>query len=225
MEPTPPLASGIPVHCAHHAIVSIHELKPHPSNPNKHPERQLVLYAEAIRQNGWREAITISRRSGFIVSGNGAAEAARRLGAMEAPVEYQDYASEHEELADLLAHNRLPEMAVKDGAKLADILQQLGGAASVLATGYSPAVIAELLEQIAPPPQYPITPRLNETHRLLCIVVESETDWAFLRNLAGIRVERSYKNASVGEGHVVTFERFLDQLRANLDSLRARPAE
>lgn len=79
MEPAQPLASGIPVHCAHHEIVSIHGLKPHPANPNKHPERQLLLYAEAIRQHGWREAILISRLSDCIGSGPVAAEAARRI--------------------------------------------------------------------------------------------------------------------------------------------------
>lgn len=214
-----PMASGIPVHCAHHAIVSIHELKLHPRNPNKHPEKQLALYADAIRQNGWREALTISRRSGFVISGNGAAEAARRLGAAEVPVEYQDYASDQDELADLLAHNRLPELATRDGAKLGAILLELGGAASTLATGYSPSVIADLLSEVAPPPQYPITPRLNEAHRLLCVAVDNETDWAFLKNLAGVRTERSYKNASVGEGHVVLFERFIASLRENLHSL------
>lgn len=219
MEPTLPLASGIPVHCAHHAIVSIHELKPHPSNPNKHPERQLVLYADAIRQNGWREAITISRRSGFMICGHGAAEAARRLGSSEVPVEYQDYASEQEELADLLAHNRLPELAQTDGEKLRTVLLSLGGVGSTAAHGYSPAAIADILEEVAPAPQYPITPRLNEAHRVLCIAVGNETDWAFLKSLVGVRCERSYKNASIGEGHVVLFERFIASIRENLHSL------
>lgn len=151
-----PLASGIPVHCAHHEIVSIHELKPHPSNPNTHPERQLALYAAAIRQAGWREAITVSRRSGFIVSGHGALEAARRIPADTAPVEYQDYASEQEELADLLAHNRLASLSQMDGALLKSVLLSLGGAGASLVTGYSAEAVAELLAEVAPAPQYPI---------------------------------------------------------------------
>jgi len=36
---------------------------------------------------------------------------ARRIGVEEVPVEFQNYASEEEELADLLAHNRLPELS------------------------------------------------------------------------------------------------------------------
>jgi hypothetical protein len=176
------------------------------------------LYAEAIRQHGWREAITISRRSGFIVSGHGGAEAARRLGVDKVPVEYQDYISESEELADMLAHNRLPELAQRDGDKLKAVLVSLGGAGCTLATGYAPAVIAELLAEAAPLPLYPITPRLNESHRVLCIAVDNETDWAFLKSIAGVREERSYKNAEVGEAHVVLFSRFISNLRENIHS-------
>ena len=100
-----PLASGVPVHCAHHAIVPLHELKARPDNCNVHPDSQLVLYAAAIKARGWREAITVSKRSGFIVSGAGALLAARKLGVDAAPVEFQDYATDEEELADLVAHN------------------------------------------------------------------------------------------------------------------------
>src|SRR4030095_13217382 len=109
-----PLASGIPVHCAHHSIAPLHELKPRPGNPNNHPESQIILYAAAIKARGWRESITVSRRSGFIVTGEGALLAARRLGVDSAPIEYQDFASEEEELADLVAHNRLPALSRTD---------------------------------------------------------------------------------------------------------------
>jgi len=219
MESDLPFAAGIPVHCAHHALVSVHDLKPHPANPNTHPERQLVLYAEAIRRHGWRVAIRVSRRSGFIVSGTGAAEAARRIPSDTVPVEYHDYGSEHEELADMLAHNRLAELSVTDADLLKTALKELGGAGCDLPTGFTPAAIAELLAEVAPLPQLPITPRLNECHRLLCIAVDNETDWAFLKNLAGVRVSRSYKNASIGESHVVLFAAFLAALRENLGAL------
>jgi len=219
MESSIPLASGIPVHCAHHAVVSIHDLKPHPANPNKHPERQLVLYAAAIRQAGWREAVTVSKRSGFIVSGHGAVEAARRIPTDTVPVEYQDYATDEDELADLLAHNRLASLSATDGAKLNAVLVQLGGVGSPFAHGYSADAVAELLADIVPEPLYPIVARLNECHHLLCIPVDNETDWQFLKNLAGVRIERSYKNSTVGESHVVSFPRFLASLRENLHSI------
>ena len=219
MESIQPAPAAIPVHCAHHAMASIHDLKPHPANPNRHPERQLLLYAAAIRAHGWREAVTVSRRSGFVVSGCGAIEAARRIPTDQIPVEYQDYATDEEELADLLAHNRLAELSTTDGDLLKAALAQLGGTGAKVVTGYSPADIAKLLATAAPAPQYPIVARLNESHHLLCIPVESETDWQFLKNLAGVRVEQSYKNSTVGEAHVVPFARFLSSLRENLHSI------
>ena len=209
----------IPIHCAHHAVVSIHELKPHPANPNRHPERQLIVYSEAIRRHGWREAVTVSRRSGFVVSGNGAVEAARRIPTDQVPVEYQDYATDEEELADLLAQNRLAELSTTDKDLLKAALAQLGGAGAKVITGYTPEVVAKLLADAAPQPQYPIVARLNESHHLLCIPVESETDWQFLKNLAGVRIEQSYKNSTIGEAHVVPFARFLSSLRENLHSI------
>jgi hypothetical protein len=214
-----PQASGIPIHCAHHAVVSIHELKPHPANPNKHPERQLKLYAQVIQQAGWREAVTVSKRSGYVVSGHGAIEAARRIPTDTVPVEYQDYDSDEAELADLLAHNRLAELATTDGEKLTAVLKQLRGAGGQFATGFAADEISELLAEILPPPLYPIVARLNESHHLLCIAVDNETDWQFLKNLTGVRVERSYKNTTVGESHVVAFDRFLSSLRENLHSI------
>lgn len=216
-----PLASGIPVHCAHHAIVPLHELKPRPDNPNRHPEAQLILYAAAIKARGWRESITVSRLSGFIVTGEGALLAARKLGVDSAPVEYQDYASVADELADVVAHNRLPELSKTDADRLKDIIAKLGTGIATTA-GFSEEAVAKMLEEIAPEPQYPIVARLNESHHLLCIPVESETDWIWLKSLLGIEVQRSYKNATTGEAHVVPFAQCVAQLRANVAMITPR---
>lgn len=40
----------------------------------------------------------------------------------DAPVDYQDYASEAEELADLTADNRIAELATTDNKMLAEVL-------------------------------------------------------------------------------------------------------
>ena len=215
--PEIPLASGIPVHCAHHAIVSIHELRPHPGNPNTHPARQIALYAAAIQQHGWREAITISKLSGFVISGHGAIAAARTLALATCPVEYQGYETAEKELADLLAHNRLAELAVTDKDLLKAALSKLGG--DELVTGYSDQDIAKLLAEVLPAPQFPITPKLNEEHNFLVIYCDNATDWQFLKNIGGVRVERSFKNTSIGEGRVRRFPDFLKSLRENLPSL------
>lgn len=207
---------SIPVHCAHHRIVPIAELKPNPANPNKHPAKQLEFYAAAIRAHGWRESVTVSKLSGLVVRGHGALLAGRLIGADVVPVEDQDYESPEEELADLLADNRIAHLAAVDHDLLKTALQNLPGQAI---TGYSSTEIAALLAELAPPPEYPIAAKLNERHDYVLITVDNETDWQFLKNLAGVRTERSFKNNDVGEGRVVPFPRFLESLRENLHSI------
>ena len=94
-------ADNIPVYCAHDAIVPLGELRPNPKNPNMHPEEQLKRLGAIIRGAGWRNPITVSTRSGLIVRGHGRLAAAQLEGLTEAPVDYQNYTSDAEELADL----------------------------------------------------------------------------------------------------------------------------
>ena len=47
-------ADGVPVFCAHDAIVPIKDLRPNPKNPNQHPPEQIKLLASIIRATGWR---------------------------------------------------------------------------------------------------------------------------------------------------------------------------
>ena len=216
---TVPLASGIPVHCAHHKIAPLHECLLHPQNPNVHPDAQLVLYGAAIVARGWRESITISNRSGFVVKGNGGVLAARKLALSEAPVEYQDYASEEEELADLVAHNRIPELSRTDKELLKPILARLSPSGVLASVGFTGDAVAKLLAEISPTPQYPITAKLNERHDFVVVTCESETDWQFLKTLIGVCVEQSYKNSIVGEGRVIPFSRFISALSENRDSI------
>lgn len=116
-------AGGVPVFCAHDAIVAIEKLVPNPKNPNQHPDEQVKLLGRIIKATGWRQPITVSNRSGFIVKGHGRLLAARAAGLTEAPVDYQEYASEAEEYADLVADNRLAELSEMDNAMLADIFK------------------------------------------------------------------------------------------------------
>lgn len=62
---------GMPVFCAYDEFVQIGQMKPNPKNPNQHPEAQITLLANIIRANGWRNNITVSRRSGMVVRGHG----------------------------------------------------------------------------------------------------------------------------------------------------------
>ncbi len=98
---------------------------PNPGNPNTHPPKQVALLAAIIKGQGWRKPITVSKRSGFVVTGHGRLEAAQSMQASVVPVEYQEYASEAEEYADLMADNRLAELSEMNTSALADMQQQM----------------------------------------------------------------------------------------------------
>src|SRR4030043_702688 len=101
----------IKINCVYKELWDIERLKPNPANPNKHPKEQIKRLAEIIKAQGWRTVITVSKLSGFIVRGHARLEAAQLLGCKQVPVDLQDYASEEEEMLDLLADNRIAELA------------------------------------------------------------------------------------------------------------------
>lgn len=141
---------GFLVYCTHDEIVPIETLKPNPKNPNKHPDAQIELLARIIKERGWRACITISRRSGLIVKGHGRHLAALKAGATHVPIEWQDYASESDETADLIADNRLAELAVLDEALIADLLAQMEANAEGLdpeLTGYTADQVKDMIEK------------------------------------------------------------------------------
>lgn len=119
-EPQKPL-----VNCAFDELVPLENLVPNPRNPNQHPEAQVRLLAKVISHQGWRSPIVVSRRSGFIVAGHGRYEAAKLLGLPEVPVDYQEFETEADEWAHLVADNRLAELAEADEAGLRTILSEL----------------------------------------------------------------------------------------------------
>ncbi|NLH78470.1 MAG: ParB N-terminal domain-containing protein [Acidobacteria bacterium] len=135
-------ASEIPVWCAHDKIGNIEEAIPNPENPNEHPEAQIELLANIIKVQGWRAPITVSKRSGFITKGHARLEAARYLGVTEIPLDYQDYANEAAEYADLVADNRIAELAERNLLKMRGILDKIDGQIDLNLTGYGADSIA-----------------------------------------------------------------------------------
>jgi len=119
------MVGKVPVWCVHDALVYVVELKPNPKNPNTHPASQIELLGKIIKEQGWRAPITVSKRSGLIVKGHGRLEAAFKAGISKAPVDFQDYESEAAEHADMVADNRLAELAVVDDDKLFKLLKEL----------------------------------------------------------------------------------------------------
>ncbi len=139
-------ASGIPVYCSHDQIKRTIEVTPNPRNPNKHPEEQIALLARIIKAQGWRAPITVSTLSHMIVRGHGRLAAAKRLGAKEVPVDFQDYKNEQEEWADLIADNRLAELANMDNQMLMDIIQEIDtGEIEISLTGYTEEDLARMI--------------------------------------------------------------------------------
>jgi len=139
------IADKIPVFCAFDKIVKIEDLKPNPANPNKHPATQIKKLAENIESLGWRNPITVSTLSGFIVKGHGRLMAAQLLKCKEVPVDYQEYSSKEEETADLLADNRIQELSTTDKKILLQCFEEFdNGAIPFDLSGYSNDEYGEL---------------------------------------------------------------------------------
>ena len=185
-EPRTVAPDGAAVFCRYDELVEVSVLKPNPGNPNQHSDGQIELLAKIIKSTGWRAPITVSKRSGLITKGHGRRMAAMRAGLKYAPVEYQDYASEEEEHADLLADNRIAELANMDEDKLTAMLKEMQDMADDFdmdLTGYDEAALAELLEEEAtaddttdsdvPESEGPVFTKRGDLwflggHRLLC---------------------------------------------------------
>lgn len=142
------LANGIEVWCSFDELVSIDSLNPNPKNPNKHPDSQIELLSKNIKYLGWRHPITVSKRSGFIVAGHGRLMAAKKLGVQIVPVDYQEFNSDADEIAVLVADNRLAELSETSEEDLKNILSELDGKIEIDLTGFSDAEVEQLLRDI-----------------------------------------------------------------------------
>jgi len=182
------MAGNIPVYCAFDEIIEAEQIKPNPRNPNQHPEDQIALLAKIIEAQGWRAPVTVSTRSGLIVRGHGRLMAAQLIGC-PCPVDYQHYDSEEEELADLIADNRLSELSDIDNKMLVDLFADIDtGAIDFDLTGYTEDEYRDLMHAFSEsihreesyedpdahvePPEMP-TSQLGDLwllggHRLLC---------------------------------------------------------
>ena len=126
----------------------------------------------------------MSNRSGFVVRGHGRLAAARLLGKTTVPIDRQEYADEASEYADLIADNRIAELAEMDLPTLKDLLEQIDdGSFDMDLTGFDTDALermmtatfddVDVVEDKPPdPPAEPITQPgdlwLLGDHRLLC---------------------------------------------------------
>lgn len=114
------------LHCLYDELASTKKLKAHPKNRNKHSNEQIARLAQILDYQGWRYAIKISKRSGFITSGHGRLLAAQLKGWDQVPVVYQDYESEEQEYADVQADNAIASWAELDLAAIHLDIPDLG---------------------------------------------------------------------------------------------------
>lgn len=143
-------AGSVPVYCSHDKIVPVEDVKPNPKNPNQHPKNQIELLAKIITTQGWRAPVTVSTRSGLVVRGHGRLMAAMFAGLDFVPVDFQHYDSNDEELADLLADNKIAELAEIDNRLLADVFAGIDlDSIDMDITGYTEEEYATIVSALA----------------------------------------------------------------------------
>ena len=210
-------ASGIAVHCAHDELVDVVNLIPNPRNPNKHGDKQVALLAKIIRHQGWRAPIVVSKRSGFIVTGHGRLEAAKLLNVQTVPVNRQDFATEADEWAHVIADNRIAELAEIDSGELSGLLKELEAAGVDLdLAGFDAEALVEVEGFAAPESDVDAEPQIDRAaelqkewgtatgqlwklgdHRLLCGDSTKAEDVA--RLMAGAKADLCFTSPPYGQ--------------------------
>jgi len=152
------------INCAYNELRDTINLTPHPKNPNTHNPKQIELLAKIIDYQGWRNPIVVSTLSGFIVSGHGRLMAAEMLGLDQVPIDLQEFQNEADELAHLVADNKVAELSQIDRSSLADIIGELDtGDFELDLTGFSLPDVEELMTATVPE-----DPELETTSRSKC---------------------------------------------------------
>lgn len=222
---------GIEIHCVYSELRDPRSLKPRPENPNQHSAHQISLFASILQEQGWRRTITVSKRSGFVVRGHGALEAALLLGLTQVPVDEQDYESEASELADLVADNRLAELSEMDAGGLKAIMEKIHADDPDFdreLTGFGEDEIARLFEEEVQLGDEERIPKMEcqafEHHDYLVFMFHDLRDWMQAVQLLGVKqVDASISRTTrkIGVGRVINGKRLI----AILQPTAGNPAE
>jgi hypothetical protein len=151
-------------------------------------------------------------------------EAALLIGCATIPVDEQDYASEAEELADLLADNRLSELAELDEDDLRKVLKSIADADpnfDIELTGFMEDEIRKLMDDAGnPEDELETILRMEcqafETHDYLVFMFHDLRDWMQVLQLIGVReVDYSINRRThkIGLGRVLHGKRLLELCR------------
>ena len=153
--------SSTTYHCDYSELVALPTLTPHPRNPNKHPDEQVAMLAKSIRRLGWRNPIIVSSRSNFIVAGEGRFQAAQLLDLADVPVDFQPFETEEEEIAFLVADNKLAELSVIEERALEGLLDEIGDTVDLEALGFNPEEIAPQQDEQSDAPLRDFAPNIQ----------------------------------------------------------------
>lgn len=88
-------------------LVDVNSLVPHPKNCHDHPKEQIERLAKIIEYQGFRNPLTVQAGTNLIVTGHGRLMAAKKLGMKEVPVIYQEFESDEQLYAHLVADNAI----------------------------------------------------------------------------------------------------------------------
>lgn len=177
-----------PINYTSCVLVDPTTISPHPDNPNVHPAAQIEALCEVIRENGWRNPVVVSRRSGLLIKGHGRLLAAKAL-KCAVPVEYQDYPDEAAELRDLVADNKIAELSMLSDEKCAEIRARFKDAAKGWGDSTSDGSLmakqfGELKERKPKAMKYPI------------LILQSEAEYDLFQSLKS-RLGKSQSDAAL----------------------------
>ena len=125
---------------------AIVDLKPHPSNYNRHPDGQLAVLRESLRVHGLQKPLVI-QPDGTILAGHGLLEAAKAEGWVQ--IACHVYDGPYPE-AFLVIDNRSAQMAEPDPQALTDLLKSLQDVGQLEMAGYDPDELGKLQPQDGP---------------------------------------------------------------------------
>lgn len=162
-------------------IVDINHLIPHPKNMHEHSPEQIERLCEILKYQGFRTPLTVQKGTNLIVCGHGRMLAAQKLGMSKLPVSYQEFDSEAQLYAHIVADNAIGKdtWASLDLGKINLDIQDLGPDLDIEMLGLKDFEVEPMDrldpqtdEDAVPEVQHPITRRgdiwLLGNHRVLC---------------------------------------------------------
>ncbi len=121
-------------------IVTINpnDYKPHPKNPNEHPQIQLTELGQSIDKFGQFKNIVVWQ--GFYLAGHGLVEAAKQKGITELYAYDMSHLSEEDAMALMVADNELPKLSMLN----LDLMRNLLGTMSNRPPGVTQNMLSRL---------------------------------------------------------------------------------